>query len=84
MSGDAGGGYRYPDGEDEAGRLFTGTGPWLTIVNPDVFMTWCSGCGAKLVKGGKVRRAEGGYGYLCERCGRLGARTGSEEMRENG
>ena len=41
--------------------------PWLTIVNPDVFMTWCAECGDKLVKGGKVQRIDGGYGYRCER-----------------
>jgi hypothetical protein len=40
---------------------------WLTIVNPAVFMTWCAECGDKLVKGGKVQRIDGGYGYRCER-----------------
>lgn len=43
--------------------------PWLTIVNPDVFLTWCAECGEKLVKGGKVQRIDGGYGYRCEACG---------------
>lgn len=44
--------------------------PWLTVVNPDVFMTFCGECGEHFKKGGKVQRIEGGYGYRCEQCGK--------------
>ena len=50
-------------GSDE----FVGTGPWMTVVNPDVFMTFCSVCGEHFKKGSKVQRIEGGYGYQCDR-----------------
>jgi predicted SprT family Zn-dependent metalloprotease len=50
--------------------------PWLTVVNPDVFMTFCGECGEHFRKGGKVQRIEGGYGYRCERCGSETAATG--------
>jgi len=43
--------------------------PWLTIVNPGIFMTWRAECGDKLVKGRKAQRIDGGYGYRCEKCG---------------
>jgi hypothetical protein len=43
--------------------------PWLTVVNPDVFLTWCAECGEKFRKGARAQRIDGGYGYRCERCG---------------
>ena len=46
---------------------FQGVGPWMKVVNPGVFMTWCSQCGEKFVKGGYAQRVEGGYGYRCDR-----------------
>jgi hypothetical protein len=39
----------------------------MTVVNPDVFMTWCAQCGEKFRKGGKAQRIQGGYGYRCDR-----------------
>jgi hypothetical protein len=38
-------------------------GPWLPVVNPDMFGHRCAWCGAKRVKGRRVKRIEGGYGY---------------------
>ena len=43
--------------------------PWLTVINPAVFMTYCGECGEPFRKGGKVQRIDGGYGYRCERHG---------------
>lgn len=42
---------------------FKGTGPWLTVVNPDVFMTWCAQCGEKFRKG-QQRAADRGRLWL--------------------
>jgi predicted SprT family Zn-dependent metalloprotease len=51
--------------------------PWLTVVNPDVFLTWCAECGEKFRKGAKAQRIDGGYGYRCEQCGQR--RSGTAE-----
>ena len=51
-----------------SGGGFTPVGPRLRVINPAAFMTYCSGCGQPFRKGTYVRRAEGGYGYLCEKC----------------
>lgn len=45
-----------------------GVGPWLLVVNPAVFMTYCAMCGDPFKKGDRVQRIEGGYGYRCQKC----------------
>lgn len=45
------------------------TAPWLTVVNPAVFLTYCAECATPFKKGAKVQRIDGGYGYRCEACG---------------
>jgi len=47
---------------------FVAEGPRLKVINPAIYSTYCSGCGASFVKGSYVRRSAGGYGYLCEQC----------------
>ena len=64
---------QHQDQAEPAGHGFRPVGPEITVANPAQFMTYCSGCGEPFRRGGKVRRAEGGYGWLCHACSRLAA-----------